>query len=419
MAGGASGHAGLSRTGSSGGLSPGGSTQSIGSSDGRQAGLITVMDIKYAIKDFSPTSGTPVSVKGTDPMVAHFVAHPDAIVNIAFDPSGMLLLTADRKGHDFNVFRIYPHPGGPSLAAVHHLYVLHRGDTTAKVQDICFSMDSRWVAVSSLRGTTHVFPITPYGGNVCLRTHGSSQVVNQLSRFHRSAGLSMDGRCSSPVTYSGEGGSYGSQNSSLSMMMGGGGGGGMGGGGANGGSGSGGGSSGQNGHYQNLSNAYANPRIPPFAHPTMILPLTQLRQPYAISNGTQTAQSPHVKDYLFNVTLGRQRHSSLSDDSMMGGAGGSQNPLRVCATFARPRAWLLDPPGGVRDAPAMRMNKSAMDSLFIMASHGALIQYDLEPKHASSEYWGREWDYITFFVTRDPFEEVKERSLIKRYFEIV
>ena len=56
-------------------------------------------------------------------------------------------------------------------------------------QDIAFSPDSRWVAVSTLRGTTHVFPITPYGGPVGVRTHTSTRVVNRLSRFHRSAGI--------------------------------------------------------------------------------------------------------------------------------------------------------------------------------------------------------------------------------------
>ena len=55
-------------------------------------------------------------------------------------------------------------------------------------QDIAFSPDSRWVAVSTLRGTTHIFPITPYGGPIGVRTHTSSRVVNRLSRFHRSAG---------------------------------------------------------------------------------------------------------------------------------------------------------------------------------------------------------------------------------------
>lgn len=263
--------------------------------------------------------------------MAHFVAHSDAIVALEFDPSGMLLLTADRRGHDFHVFRIHPHPGGASHAAVHHLYVLHRGDTTAKVQDIVFSLDSRWVAVSSLRGTTHVFPVTPYGGPAGIRTHGSPHVVNRLSRFHRSAGLSMDGgRSSSPVSYTDT--PHGSSHT---------------------------------------GGAYANPRLPPFPHPTVILPLTQLRQPTTLVSVAGSGTTPYVK--------GRQRHSSLSDDAS------STKPLRMCATFARPRAWLLDPPGSAREAPSLRMQRRAVDSLFIMAGHGALIQYDLEPKHTSSK----------------------------------
>lgn len=66
--------------------------------------------------------------------MAHFIAHSEAIIALKFDASGMLLVTADRRGHDFHVFRINPHPCGSSLASVHHLYILHRGDTTAKVQ---------------------------------------------------------------------------------------------------------------------------------------------------------------------------------------------------------------------------------------------------------------------------------------------
>lgn len=139
--------------------------------DGTQPGVVTILDIKHPIKDISPTSGTPVAVNGNDPIIAHFLAHTEAVIAMSFDPSGMILITADRRGHDFNVFRIQSHPCGSVLAAVHHLYVLHRGDTTAKVQDISFSFDSRWVAVSTLRGTTHVFPITPYGGHCGYRTH--------------------------------------------------------------------------------------------------------------------------------------------------------------------------------------------------------------------------------------------------------
>ena len=54
---------------------------------------------------------------------------------------------------------------------------------------MAFSFDSRWVAVSTLNGTTHVFPISPYGGDPTVRTHTPSKVVNKMSRFHTSAGI--------------------------------------------------------------------------------------------------------------------------------------------------------------------------------------------------------------------------------------
>jgi breast carcinoma-amplified sequence 3 len=166
VAAGLTGHPGMAGVGT-GGVGP---STNI-NADGSQPGIVTILDIKNPIKDISPTSGTPVTVTGNDPIVAHFVAHAEAVTVMSFDPSGMLLLTADRRGHDFNVYRIQSHPSGSVLAAAHHLYVCHRGDTSAKVQDITFSFDSRWVAVSSLRGTTHVFPITPYGGQPGYRTH--------------------------------------------------------------------------------------------------------------------------------------------------------------------------------------------------------------------------------------------------------
>lgn len=310
--------------------STGGSVGNV-ASEGNQPGIVTILDIKYPIKDVSPTTGTPITSTGNDPMVAHFVAHSEAIVALQFDASGMILITADKRGHDFHVFRIHPHPSGPSLAAVHHLYILHRGDTTAKVQDIAFSLDSRWVAISTLRGTTHVFPVTPYGGPAGVRTHGSPHVVNRLSRFHRSAGLSIDGRSSSPV-------------SNLEHPL-----------------------------SQTPTSAYANPRIPPFPHPTIVQPLAQLRQPSTL--GSQSTTGTNVKSAGSN---GRQRHSSSSSDDLL-------KPLRVCATFAKARSWLLDPPGSARDTPAHRIQRKPVDSLFIVAAHGALIQYDLDPKHVASK----------------------------------
>lgn len=288
------------------------------------------MIVQYPIKDTSPTTGAPVTLSGTDPIVAHFVAHADVIAGMTFDASGLLLLTADKRGHDFHLFRIHPHPCGSASAAVHHLYILHRGDTTAKVQDLVFSLDSRWAAVTTARGTTHVFPVTPYGGPATYRTHGSAEVVNRLSRFHRSAGLSVDGRSSSPVFHT--------DNGAVS------------------------------------ADPYHNPRLPPFPRPFVIMPLKQLRQPIILSSNNslppqQATTSSHAS---------RQRLSSVSDD-----AG---NILRVCATFARPRDWLLQPLSSNRDIPALRNQRNAVDSLFIMAGHGSMIQYDLEPRYLSSGF---------------------------------
>lgn len=63
--------------------------------------------------------------RGPD-IVAHFTAHGDPIVALNFDQSGLLLVTADKNGHRFNVFKIHPNILGSSFAAVHHLYTLHR-----------------------------------------------------------------------------------------------------------------------------------------------------------------------------------------------------------------------------------------------------------------------------------------------------
>lgn len=96
--------------------------------DVAQPGVVTILDLQAAKEE------KELDDANIETVIAHFTAHSDAIVAMTFDLTGALLMTADRRGHDFHVFRIQPHPGGPTLAAVHHLYVLHRGDTTAKVQ---------------------------------------------------------------------------------------------------------------------------------------------------------------------------------------------------------------------------------------------------------------------------------------------
>ncbi|OWR44363.1 Breast carcinoma-amplified protein 3 [Danaus plexippus plexippus] len=233
--------------------------------DIQQPGVVTILDIEGNEDEDSQDCEEPC-----DPIVAHFIAHSEAIIALKFDPSGMLLVTADRRGHDFHVFRINPHPCGPSLASVHHLYILHRGDTTSKVQDICISGDSRWAAISTLRGTTHVFAISPYGGAIGVRTHTQPRLVNRLSRFHRSAGLPIHHTSHVPPA-------------AHSPVL-------------------------ESGAW------FPNPRLPPYPQPATCSPLAQLR-PTHLPTTTITRNSS-----------GRQRLSSLSEE---GGAA----PLLARACF--------------------------------------------------------------------------------------
>lgn len=71
-------------------------------------------------------------------LIAHFVAHATGhpIAAMAFDPSGTLLLTADCLGHSFHMFRLMVHPLSCALGAVHHLYTLFRGETSARVSKL-------------------------------------------------------------------------------------------------------------------------------------------------------------------------------------------------------------------------------------------------------------------------------------------
>ncbi|KAL2496193.1 Autophagy-related protein 18f [Forsythia ovata] len=114
----------------------------------------------------------------TRTVIAQFRAHKCAILSLCFDPSGTLLVTASVQGHNINVFRIMPgHSGASSGPSYCHIYRLQRGFTNAVIQDISFSVDSQWIMISSSRGTSHLFPISPSGGSVstdaCFSTRNS------------------------------------------------------------------------------------------------------------------------------------------------------------------------------------------------------------------------------------------------------
>merc|ERR1719222_738385 len=302
-----------------------------GGLDGVDCGVVTILDM-VDISKGEQTENIDITNTKAEGVVAHFVAHSKAIVAMAWDSSGSLLLTADKLGNNFNLFRVVAHPLGSAFAAVHHLYTLYRGDTPGSVQDIAFSPDSRWVTVSTLRGTTHIFPICPYGGSVGVRTHTSHRVVNKLSRFHRSAGLNEN----PPTTSSGRSSPSPSLGSSPAPSK----------------------------HFEFPSGvflgqpvAYPSPHLPPYPSPTMIQPIAQLRQPYIVTLTSQVTLTSTRKP-------SHGKRNSVPDDI----------PIRLAVTFAPSRARVLQ---GVH-ANFPRRPK-ASDSLFVMANHGQLLEYSLDP----------------------------------------
>ncbi|XP_039029230.1 autophagy-related protein 18h-like isoform X2 [Hibiscus syriacus] len=114
-------------------------------------------------------------------VVSQFRAHSSPISALCFDPSGTLLVTASIHGNNINIFRIMPSStkigsGTQSndWSSSHvHLYKLHRGMTSAVIQDICFSAFSQWIAIVSSRGTGHIFVLSPFGAENVLQIRNS------------------------------------------------------------------------------------------------------------------------------------------------------------------------------------------------------------------------------------------------------
>ncbi len=75
-------------------------------------------------------------------------AHSNKIVAIALNKDGSLLATASETGTNVHVY---------STETGNQLYKFRRGTTNAKIYDITFSKDSRFLACCSNTGTLHIF----------------------------------------------------------------------------------------------------------------------------------------------------------------------------------------------------------------------------------------------------------------------
>nr|GEW92794.1 autophagy-related protein 18h [Tanacetum cinerariifolium] len=124
-------------------------------------------------------------------IISQFRAHTSPISALCFDPSGTLLVTASVHGNNINIFRIFPNSSQNESGSQNfnwnsahvHLYKLHRGMTSAVIQDICFSQYSRWISVVSSRGTCHIFLLSPFGGETCIQLQSSKINGRALSAF--------------------------------------------------------------------------------------------------------------------------------------------------------------------------------------------------------------------------------------------
>ncbi|KAK9074984.1 hypothetical protein SSX86_003303 [Deinandra increscens subsp. villosa] len=121
-------------------------------------------------------------------VVSQFRAHASPISALCFDPSGTLLVTASVHGNNINIFRILPSSQNESgsqnfnWSSAHvHLYKLHRGMTSAVIQDFCFSQYSQWIAVVSSRGTCHIYILSPFGGETGIQLQNPKMNGRTLS----------------------------------------------------------------------------------------------------------------------------------------------------------------------------------------------------------------------------------------------
>ena len=105
--------------------------------DQTHAGIVVIKDIK------------------TNKVIAHFKAHTQQISFMKFDPSGTLLVTSSIEGNYLNLYHIMPSIdedlNGRSFRQIYRLY---RGLTSATIRDVQFSINSKWLVVSSAHGTS-------------------------------------------------------------------------------------------------------------------------------------------------------------------------------------------------------------------------------------------------------------------------
>ncbi|ORX73412.1 hypothetical protein BCR32DRAFT_297195 [Anaeromyces robustus] len=116
-------------------------------------GMIKIFDIQKLLHTKDINNIVPL---------AHFQAQHHYIEYIQFNESGSLLITSSCEGFTLNIWKLENHfDKKPSSLTC--LYKLKRGKTSARIESVTFSTDSRWISVLSNHGTVHLYYIDPFG----------------------------------------------------------------------------------------------------------------------------------------------------------------------------------------------------------------------------------------------------------------
>ncbi|KAK0418557.1 hypothetical protein QR680_013637 [Steinernema hermaphroditum] len=270
----------------------------------------------------------------------HFIAHDTPVGHLSFGQGGNLLLTTGQDATSFHVFQLLSHPGSPSLGAVQHVYTLFRGNTPAKVLDTAFSDDNRWLSIATNHGTVHVFPITPYGGAVNVRTHGGS-FVNKESRFERSAGITSSDFVASPRNQSNTPPARPSPNTPNPVRE----------------------------HpivgTTTLVRSVVNPRVGPFPQPMVVNALAKIRQ--HISTESIAARATDMTPMAFATATGKQPSRSVSSSKLA-----AEMSRRLAVSFVTPSLATA--------APNSAVHSHRRQTLLVMSNDGILMEYQLQPQ---------------------------------------
>ncbi|KAJ3122275.1 hypothetical protein HK098_002980 [Nowakowskiella sp. JEL0407] len=114
--------------------------------------------------------------------IAHWKAHNNQISYLKFNPNHTLLISASSQAFAFLVWVI---PSTANKDAPHCIYRLERGLTPAFINNITFSLDSKWIGVSTARGTTHIFQIHPLKGTTSTGRQKAKKILAMAKLKHK------------------------------------------------------------------------------------------------------------------------------------------------------------------------------------------------------------------------------------------